>query len=283
MVLPSKMVDKSYVQEEIMLGEQSIRVEFKSCGIDLNGMVSRGFIRSTFFTVGQKWAHTLSVWSDKSLAFGAIFFYLQFSGHCLVLENKDNIMAVMFYQTDSSALICMMNEVESHLYRMLLSLDSYTPTIALTEEINHLLRKTPTLQFSHCNKPVFIPKQVNTKFDVSVLENGRLSDNPAPFVSNSLKAAQASLVHKNSSYHKMMLDLRKSYTTMGVINEEKNKLTKNESSTNGVYTGKFEEKLLTLTTSSTVSVSSSGRRDMTKSKGSQHILSRGESGGGCHH
>ena len=70
---------------------------------------------------------------------------------------------------------------------------------------------------------------------------------------------------------------------MGVIKEEKNKLTKNESSTNGVYTGKFEEKLLTLTTSSTVSVSSSGRRDMTKSKGSQHILSRGESGGGCHH
>ena len=63
---------------------------------------------------------------------------------------------------------------------------------------------------------------------------------------------------------------------MGVIKEEKNKLTKNESSTNGVYTGKFEEKLLTLTSSSTVSVSSSGNRDMTRSKGSQHILSRGE-------
>ena len=54
---------------------------------------------------------------------------------------------------------------------------------------------------------------------------------------------------------------------MGVIKEEKNKLTKNESSTNGVYTGKFEEKLLTLTSSSTVGVSSSGNRDMTRSKG----------------
>ena len=271
--LPNKMMEKNYVQEKIVIGEHGIGVEFKKCGIDLNGMESRGFMRSTFFKVGQKWAHTVSVWSDKSQGFGAILLYLQNSGHCLVLENMNNIMAVMFYQTDSSALICMMDKVESHFYHMLLSLDSHTPTIALTEEVDNLLRKIPTLQqLSPCKKPLFIPKQVDASFDVSVLENWRIPDNTAPAVFNRLKAARASLVHQNSSYYKLMLGVRESYTTRGFIKGEKSNPISTEASSNEAYTGKFEKKLSTLFTSSTVSVSSSGNRD----KRSKHNLSRGE-------
>jgi len=274
--LPSKLVDKSYVQEEIMVGEQRLCVEFKTCGIDINGMESRGFIRSTFFKAGQKWTHTVTVWSDRSPAFGAILQYLQHSGHCLLMEDRNNIMAAMFYQTDTSAVICTMDKVESHFYHMLLSLDSHTPTIALTEEIDHLLKKIATLQFSPCKKPVFIPKQINSNFDVSVLENWRLPDNPAPTVFNSLKAARAALSHQNGTYHKLMLGVRESYTTRGVIKGDKNTLNTQDASKTEPFTGKFEKKLSTLSTSSTVSLASSGNRDMNKSKGGKLNLSRGE-------
>ena len=252
--LPSKLVDKSYVQEKIMVGKQSLGVEFKTCRIDMNGLESRGFIKSTFFKAGQKWA----VWSDRSPAFGAILLYLQHSGHCLIMENRNNIMAVMFYQTEASAVICTMEKVESHFYRVLLSLDSHTPTIALTEEIELLLRKVGSLQFSPCKKPVFTPKQVNTNFDVTVLENWRLPYDPAPAVFNSLKAARTTLSHQNNTYHKLMLGVRESHNTRGVMKGDKKTVTNQDVSTNESYTGKFEKKLSTLSTSSTVSIASSG-------------------------
>ena len=274
--LPNKLVDKSYVQEEVLVGEQRLFLEFKTCGIDMNGIESRGFIRSTFFKAGQMWSHTVTVWSDRSPAFGAILLYLQHSGHCLLMENMNNIMAVMFYQTDTSAVICTMDKVESHFYHMLLSLDSHTPTIALTEEVDHLLKKIAALQFSPCKKPEFIPTQVNSNFDVSVLENWRLPDNPAPTIFNSLKAARAALSHQNGTYHKLMLGVRESYTTRGVIKGDKNTATTQDASTTEPVTGKFEKKPLTLSTSSKVSFASSGNRDMNKSKGSKLNLCRGE-------
>ena len=67
-----------------------------------------------------------------------------------------------------------------------------------------------------------------------------------------------------------------SYTTRGVINGEKNTVTNQDVSTNVSYTGKFEKKLGTLSTSSTVSIASSWSRDMNKPKGSKLNLSWGE-------
>merc|ERR1719228_1389409 len=135
-------------------------------------------------------------------------------------------MAVVFYQTETSALFCLLDRVESHFYHILLSLDNHIPTITLTEEVEQLLKKITTLQFSPSKKPVFISKPSSSKFDVSIVENWRLPDIPVPKVLTSLRAARASLESQSSSYQKLMLGVRESYTSRGAIKGEKSKSDK---------------------------------------------------------
>ena len=131
-----KVLDKKFMQEQVKVGERVLGVEFVTCGLKLSELESRGLIGNTFFKPGHKWKESFSVWSDNSPELSSVSLYLQHSGQCLVMENKDNIMAVMYYQTESSAFFCIMDRVESHFYHMLLSLDSHIPTITLNEEIN---------------------------------------------------------------------------------------------------------------------------------------------------
>ena len=128
-VIPSNILDKIYGKETIMFGAEAMGLEFKKCGVKLTEFESRGFIGNDFFKVGQKWKESLSVWSDRTPTFSAILLYLQHTGQCLLLENKVNIMAVLFYQAETSATLCIMDKVESHFYHLLFSLDSRIPTI----------------------------------------------------------------------------------------------------------------------------------------------------------
>ena len=52
-VIPSKMLDKSYMQEQAMLGEEVLGFEFVKCGVEFSELESRGFISNTFFKPGQ--------------------------------------------------------------------------------------------------------------------------------------------------------------------------------------------------------------------------------------
>ena len=215
---------KSYFQEEVKVGNGFVGMEFVKCDEDFSGLQSRGFIRNTFFKPGQKWKETLTVWSSINLAnFGAIMLYLQHSGQCLILENKEYMMAVMFYQADTSATLCTMDKVESHFYHLLLSLETFTPTVTLTEEINTLFDDIKTLQFSPSKESVLPTKPTTSQFDVSTLNNWRLPDLPTTQVLSSLKTANYSLTSQNSTYHKLMIQVRESYTSRGVVMEEKMK------------------------------------------------------------
>ena len=80
-VIPSKVLDKSYMQGEVKVGEGMLGVEFVKCGFEMSELESRGFIRNTFFKPGQKWKGKFAVWSDKTKAFGAVLLYLQHSDH----------------------------------------------------------------------------------------------------------------------------------------------------------------------------------------------------------
>merc|ERR1719318_2474726 len=269
------------MQGQVRVGKEVFGVEFVKCGVEMSELESRGFIRNTFFKAGQKWKESFSVWSDKSPTFSAVLLYLQNSGQCLIMENKDNIMAAMFYKNDSSAYFCIMDKVESHFYHLLLSLDSHTPTVTLTDDINTLLTDINTLQFSPSKKHVVTPEPVTAQFDMSILESWRLPDIPVPQVMTSLKAASASLTSKNSSYHKLMLGVRESYTSRSVMKGEKMKFDNEarvipNSSKPDVTAGKLEKKLSTMSTSSTVSIGSSGAREASKAKGGRLNLSRGE-------
>ena len=280
-VIPSKVLDKSYMQGKVKVEEGVLDVEFVKCGVELSKLESRGFIRDTFFKPGQKWKESFSVWSDKSPAFSSVLLYLQHSGQCLVMDNTDIIMAVMFYQTDSSAFFCIMDKVESHFYHQLLSLDSHSPIITLTEEINTLLADIKSLQFSPSKKPVLTPKPVIAQLDISILESWRLPDIPAPQLMTSLQAATANLNSNNSSYHTLMLGVRDSYTSRGVIKGEKIKFDKEprvipNNSKPDITAGKLEKKLSTMSTGSTVSFGSSGAREVGSAKGGRLNLSRGE-------
>ena len=276
-IIPSKVLDKSYMQGEVKVGDGVLGVEFVKCGIELSDLESRGFIRNTFFKPGQKWKESFSVWSDKSPAFCSVLLYLQHSGQCLVMVNK-KIMAVMFYQTDYSGFFCIMDKLESHFYHQLLRLDSHTPIITLTEEIEVLLTDIRTLQlrkikesiyFQHLfkKKSVFTTKPV--EFDMSILDSWRLPDIPAPQFMTGLKAATTSLTCKNSPYHKLMLGVRESYIRKGVMKGEKMKfdnearVTPGSSSKPDATAGKLEEKLLTMSTSTTPKsrIGSSGARE----------------------
>ena len=80
-VVPSKILDKSYIQDKVRVGEKWVGVEYVKCGVDLSGLQSRGFLRNTFFKPGQKWRDSLTVWSDNEASnFGTILMYLQQSG-----------------------------------------------------------------------------------------------------------------------------------------------------------------------------------------------------------
>ena len=276
-----KVLDKKFMQEQVKVGERVLGVEFVTCGLKLSELESRGLIGNTFFKPGHKWKESFSVWSDNSPELSSVSLYLQHSGQCLVMENKDNIMAVMYYQTESSAFFCIMDRVESHFYHMLLSLDSHIPTITLNEEINILVTNIKNFQFSPCMKPVFTPQPVTAQFDMSILESWRLPDIPASQVMISLKAAMASLSGTKSSYHKLMLGVRESYTGSGVIKEDKMQFDNEsrvitKSSKSDVTAGKLGKKLSTMSTSSTVGIGSSGARDMSEAKGGRLNLSRGE-------
>ena len=256
-VIPSKVLDKSYMQGKVKVEEGVLDVEFVKCGVELNELESRGFIRDTFFKPGQKWKESFSVWSDKSPAFSSVLLYLQHSGQCLVMDNTDIIMAVMFYQTDSSAFFCIMDRVESHFYHQLLSLDSHSPIITLTEEINTLLADIKSLQFSPSKKPVLTPKPVIAQLDSSILESWRLPDIPAKQLTTGMKSAAVSLT---SSYHKQMLALSESYTSMGVMNRKEefgdNALGIISRSEPDVPAAKLEKKLSTMVTEARNSSSS---------------------------
>ena len=52
-VIPSKMLDKSYMQEQAMLGEEVLGFEFVKCGVEFSELESRGFISNTFVKPGQ--------------------------------------------------------------------------------------------------------------------------------------------------------------------------------------------------------------------------------------
>eukprot|EP00092_Neocalanus_flemingeri_P011686 GFUD01012596.1.p1 GENE.GFUD01012596.1~~GFUD01012596.1.p1 ORF type:complete len:2173 (+),score=594.82 GFUD01012596.1:2-6520(+) len=174
-----------------------------------------------------------------------------------------------------------MDKVHSHFYHMLLSLGAYTPKITLTEEINTLLTDIKSLQFSPSKKPVFITKPCSSQVDVSILENWRLPDLPTPSVLTSLHAATTNLTSQNSSYHRLMLGVRESYTSRGGVKVEKMKFD-NEARvvpSDGkvdVTAGKLEKKLSTLSTVSTASLTSSGARELCRGKGGRLNLSRGE-------
>ena len=269
-VIPSNLLDKSYGQEKILIGEEVMGLEFKNCGVKLSEFESRGFIGSTFFKVGQHWKESLSVWSDKTPAFGPILSYLQHAGQCLLLENKVNIMAVMFFQTKTSATFCIMDKVESHFYHLLLSLDSHIPTITLNKEVETLMKDIKSLQCSPSKKPAPSPKIVTTQFDVSVFENWRLPDIPAPNFLTSLKTATASLTGLNSSYHKLMTGVRESYTGRKLMKGEKIKVDIQskvilDNSEVGVA-NKLEKQLLTVSIGCNVSVGNDGAKEKIKSK-----------------
>ena len=276
--VPSKLMDKSYMQGKVKVGEGVLGLEYVKCGVELSDLESRGFIRNTLFKPGQRWSKSFSVWSDKSLSFSAVLLYLLHSGQCLVMENKDNVMAVMFYQTDSSAFFCTMDKVESHFYHLLLCLDSNTPTITLSEEVNTLITDINTLQLSPSKKTVFVPKPGTPQLDMSILESWRLPDLPAKQVTTSLKAA--SLTSKESSYLKLMLALSESYTSMAVMNRKGEKMKCigeargiTNSSDPDVTAVKQKKKLSTMFTAS---VGTSGVTEVGKTKGGRLNLSRGE-------
>ena len=267
-VIPSKVLDKSYMQRQVKVGEGVLGVEFVICAVELSELESRGFIRNTFFKPGQRWMESFSVWSNKSAAFSAVLLYLKETDQCLVMENADKTMAVMFYQTDSSAFFCIMDKVESHYYHLLLSLDSHIPTITLTEKINILLKDIKTLQFSPSKKLVFTPKPVTTQFDMSILESWRLPDIPVPQILTSLKELKASLSDQNSSYQKLMLGVRESYTSRRVMKMESIKFESEARVITGKPTAvkKLGKKLSTITSTSTASIGSSGAREVLKVK-----------------
>ena len=214
--IPSKVLDKTYMKGQVKMGVGVLGVEFVKCAVELSELKSRGFVRNTFFKPGQLWKESFTVWSDKSPAFSAVLLYLKENDQCLVMGTTDNTMAVMFYQTNSSAFFCIMDKVESHFYHKLLSLDSHTPTITLTEKINRLIKEIKTLQFSPSKKHLATPKPVYTQLDMSIIESWRLPDIPAPQILTSLKASSASRSDENSFYHKLMLGVRESYNKRGV-------------------------------------------------------------------
>ena len=280
-VISSKVLDNSYGQEKILVGEEVMGLEFKKCGVKLSEFESRGFIGSTFFKVGQHWKESLSVWSDKTPAFGPILSYLQHTGQCLLLENKVNIMAVMFFQTKTSATFCIMDKVESHFYHLLLSLDSHIPTITLNKEVETLMKDIKSLQCSPSKNPAPSANNVTTHFDVSVFENWRLPDIPAPMFLTSLKAATAALTGQNSSYHKLMMGVRECYTSKKVIKGGKIKVDPQprdvlNNSEVGVTADKLEKKLFTVSTGNNVSVSNDGAKEKMKSKDDKFNQSRAE-------
>ena len=204
---PSTKVHYSYEQENISIREMVVRVEFVKCEVGLKMMKSKGFLKDTFFMPGQEWSNSLTVWSTKDVdKFGPMLAYLQHSSQCLVFENNDNILAVLFYKTQSTATFCLLNKIDSHFYQKLLNLGN-TPTITLPKELDDFL-SGKTCQFTPSKKSF---KETNpSSFDVSILEDWRIPDILAPQILTNLKTANAH-PSSQSSYHKLMMTLRKEY------------------------------------------------------------------------
>ena len=103
---------------------------------------------------------------------------------------------------------------------------------------------------------------------MSILESWRLPDIPVPQILTSLKELKASLSDQNSSYQKLMLGVRESYTSRRVMKMESIKFESEARVITGKPTAvkKLGKKLSTITSTSTASIGSSGAREVLKVK-----------------
>ena len=157
--MPIKMLERNYYgQGELTLDNNVvIKVEYVS-NIQSrqlsSGLTGLGVTGVKMFGSVHRWQQCLCVWSqdhhDHSLV--SLLTYLQHCQQCLVLEDSNQQILVMFPNSRFTGTIGSLDKVESHFYHKQMSHQFSISKISNKPEIESIVDNIEPIQFSLCKK-----------------------------------------------------------------------------------------------------------------------------------
>ena len=267
--LPAKLLERNYYGHgdlSLRPDQPGLQLEYVAgAGLPLTGLATLGVVEVEMFSDVSSWVQVASVWSrnhhDTRLV--SLLTYLEHSSQCLVMEDRERQVLVLFPHSSFTGIIGILDQLESHFYHKQMSNTFSLPLITNNQEIQSILEKIKPPKFSPCKKSGTRHIERMPKWDPTSLESWRFPDRAEKNFVNTLKSFEKMETSQQSEYFKLMMSVRDSYTARpGIVAEP------------GRGEGKkFDRKASALSNASTVTVSSGSREGGTRTRKS---LSRGE-------
>ena len=232
--LPAKLLDRNYYGHgDISLGpdKPSLQLEYvASTGLALSGLVTMGVAGVGMFSDVTTWARArvASVWSrdHHNTSLVTLLTFLDQSSQCLVMEDGDKRVLVMFPHSSFTGIIGILDTVVSKYYLNRLSNTFSLPVISNNQDILscidklncHPKYKPPKL--SPCKKSGHKNMKSLQKWDPTSLESWRVPDMAESNFVNNVKSAVNGETNQRSEFYKMMMSVRDSYTARAGIRGE---------------------------------------------------------------
>ena len=106
-----------------------------------SGLRGLGVTSVKMFTSVQRWLQSVCLWSQDHDDHGlvSLLTYLQHSQQCLVLEDPNHQIFVMFPSSKFSGIVASLDKVESHFYHKQMSHQFSIPKISNNPELEAIL------------------------------------------------------------------------------------------------------------------------------------------------
>ena len=231
-----------------------------STGLALSGLVTLGMAGVRVFSDVPSWTQMASVWSPghhEDTRLMSLLTYLDTSSQCLIMEDGEKRVLVMFPHSSFTGIIGILDTIESHFYLKLLSNTFSLPVITNNEEIRLILEQFSPPKFSPSKKSSQRNFDNLPKWDPTSLESWRVPDVAQNSFVNTVKSEVTNETNQQSEFYKMMMSVRDSYTARAGIRGEAEKVSDGGRRT-------FDKKPSALSNASTVSVDSGGKKCFAK-------------------
>ena len=220
--LPVKMLARNYYGQGEMTLDNNVVIKVEFISNDQSRQLSSGLrglgVTSVkMFTSVQRWLQSVSVWSQDHDDHGlvSLLTYLHHSQQCLVLEDPNQQIFVLFPSSKFSGIVASLDKVESHFYHKQMSHQSSTSMKEVSSELETILGNIASLQLRKSESPIKSKPSLVRGFDFSSLEPWRVPNNTNPSFLEKICITKES--------QNWMLRVRESYNSSTGIQFENNK------------------------------------------------------------
>ena len=259
-----KIIRNYYGLGEISLqsDKPGLQLEYvASTGLALSGLVTLGVVGVRMFSDVTSWTQMASVWTPghhEDTRLMSLLRYLDTSSQCLIMEDGEKRVMVMFPHSSFAGIIGILDTIESHFYLKLLSNTFSLPVITNYEEIRSIIDQFAPPKFSPSKNSSLRNIDSLPKWDPSSLESWRVPDVAKNSFVNNVKTVITNDTSQQSEFYKMMMSVRDSYTARAGIRGEAEKVSEGKRI--------FDKKPSALSNASTVSTNSGGKKRLLRTR-----------------